>query len=101
VLDRKRLLRQPEVAARNGRNERDLVTRGECLRALDVDAIAGVQQALRLGPELEARPDVTHGRAVGELHLERAGARTFPESGKQAQAYVHREERSRRLPPCP
>ena len=97
-VDGERIRRQPEVAAGDGRDHRDLVARREALGAIDVGAVARVEETRRLVAEAEQRPDVADGRAVRELELEPPGARPLAESGEQSHVYVHAAERSRRLP---
>ena len=57
-LERERLLGQPEGAAGDGRDQRDLVAVGELPLALGVLAVDGVEQARRLVAEPERGPHV-------------------------------------------
>ena len=63
-------------AARDGRDERDLVAVGQRGRAVGVGTVDRDAEGRRLRADTEARPDVARGGAVGQLDLDgrRAGA---------------------------
>ena len=94
VLERERLLGEPEGAAGDGRDQRHLVARGEHAVARGVGLVDGDEQARRLVAEGERRPHVSRGRALGKLDLGRARPRQLPQSREQADTDPHAAQRS-------
>ncbi len=96
-VDGERLGREPEIAARDGRDDRYLVLGGQRLAALDVRAISRIEEPRRLVAEPELRPHVSHRGVVGQLQLEGAGAGSLAEPGEQPDANLHPSNGIRRL----
>jgi hypothetical protein len=92
-LERERFLRDAHVvdAARDGRDQPDLVAVGERAAGLRVLAVDGVEQPTRLGAgEPERRPDVPDDCAVGELELPPAGPRQLAQTREEPHRHPHR-----------
>ena len=100
-VDREPLLREPEVASRDRRDHGDLVVGLQRLRRLHVRPVPRVEKPCRLVAEPEQRPHVGDRRAVGDVDVERPGARSLAERGEQSDAHVHANEGIRRLPRGP
>ena len=84
------MLPDAERTAGDGRNQRDLVSVGERLVALRVAPIDGVEQPLRLVPEIERRPHVAHARHVLEFPL--GDPRPLAETGEEPHLDRHRAQ---------
>ena len=84
-----RILGEPEGAARNRGDERDLVAVCERVIALDVCAVDGVDEPGRLLAEAELRPDVLDARSIAELDILPAGSGELAEAGKKPHRHSH------------
>ena len=98
-VDRQGIGREPEVAAGDRRDDRDLVPGLERLGSLDVCPITRVEEPGGLGAEVERGPDVTDRRAVRELELDGARSGPLADCGEQPDVHVHVSNGIRRLPP--
>src|SRR5438445_7933393 len=82
-----RLVAEPEVAAADRRDERDLVAVAQLPLGPGVLAVDGVEQAVRLAAQLELRPDVADVHDAVDLALRPAGLLAKP--GEEADADAH------------
>ena len=97
-IDRQRLGRKTEVAARDRRDHRHLVSGRERLGSLDVRAIARIEKAQGLVAQPERGPHVADSRAVLDLDVESPRPGSLAEPGEQSDAYDHASQGIHRLP---
>src|SRR5919106_77558 len=99
-LERERLLGEPEptlwlkatwllCAARDRRDECDLVARREGRVLLGIRAIQRVEKPVGLIPEAEGRPNVGENGPVGEVELDTPRPRALPKRCKETHVNLH------------
>ena len=76
-------------AARDGRDQRDLVAVAERDGALGVLLVDGVGEPARLGADGERGEDVAGGGAGRQLELALPRARALPQSGEEPHGHAH------------
>ena len=83
-----------ERTARDRRDDRDLVARRELVAAPCVLAVSGVGQPGRLVSQLEPRPHVGDGRAVGDVQLALRPAGPLTQRGEEPDGDPHAGQRT-------
>src|SRR5204863_3979994 len=86
ALERERLVRESERAARDGGDERDDVAVAERAVVRRVLLVDGVEQSVGLGAEVELAPHVAD---RGGVDLPRGPAGTLAQPGEQADSHTH------------
>ena len=76
-------------AARDGRDQRDLVAVLQDGGALGVLLVDGVGQARRLGADLERGEDIARRGALRQLELTSSGPGALPQRGEQPHGHAH------------